>query len=189
MTVGELRKAELEKAAQILGFHRIKNLGFYDGNLHENQLPLLSDLIAREVDSVKPDVIIIYERTGISLHLDHIAVSKAVIDLFDAGRIKPQKIYYFGLDKEMARLAGGERAWVDSQNHGAVIDVSSVWQTKLAAIKEHKTQGADIKRMLKRYRQLKNNRGANLHHEHFQLARTTIDKRLSFPESDLLAST
>jgi LmbE family N-acetylglucosaminyl deacetylase len=183
-TIGEIRKKELRNATKLLGISRHIQLNFYDGTLNEFQIPLLQDYILHEVAKEKPDVIIVYEREGISLHLDHIAVTKAVIGLYDSDIISPKKIYYFGLPEEIIRFFGREGGLPDEKQ--AVIDISGCLEIKKKAMNAHKSQMKDVKRMLERY-ELANKQGKDfMTHEYFSLARTAL-KGLSFPEKDLLA--
>ena len=147
-TLGEHRKKELRDAFSIMGVSHSRLLDFYDGTLSEHQIPLLQHFILEEVEKVRPDVIIVYERNGISLHLDHIAVTKAVIKLYDAGKIHTPKIYYFGLPQEVAAFfdhEGGLRI-----EKRAIIDIKDFYETKINAMKAHVSQEKDWKKIIER---------------------------------------
>lgn len=182
-TLGEIRKKELAKALKLLGVKSSTLLDFHDGSLNEQQIPVLQTFILDDVNRFKPDVIIVYERGGISLHLDHVAVSKAVTLLFDEKKIQPAKIYYFGLPVSMMKFFGREGG-LTSENI-IKIDVSDVLKIKQQAMQAHESQMKDWKRMFGLYEQAKKAGVDYGNHEYFLLARTTI-KGLIFPENDLL---
>lgn len=183
-TLGEHRKIELKNAFAVMGIKYSRLLDFYDGTLCEHQIPLLQHFILEEVKKFQPDVIIIYERNGISLHLDHIAVTKSVITLYDAGKIQVPKIYYFGLPHEVMSFFGREGGLGDEKR--AIIDIKDFLDTKIKAMKSHLSQEKDWKMIIERSEVLKKQKKEYVDHEYFQLARTSL-KELAFPETDLLA--
>ena len=183
-TLGEHRKKELKNAFSIMGVKYSRLLDFYDGTLCEHQIPLLQHFILEEVQKFQPDVIIIYERNGISLHLDHIAVTKSVITLYDAGKIKVPKIYYFGLPREVMSFFGREGGLGDEKR--AVIGTKDFYETKVKAMKAHLSQEKDWKMIIERAEMAKKQGMDFSNQEYFQLARTSLSN-LKFPESDLLA--
>ncbi len=184
ITLGDTRKIEYQHAMEMMGITGSKILDFYDGTLNESQLPLLKQFIEHEVKTINPDVIIIYERGGISFHLDHIAVTKAVLTLFDEQKISPKKIYYFGLSNEMNTFFGRE-GYMDEKKKCS-IDIEPFWQTKIKAMNAHKSQMNDIKRILGRFEDAKKAGNHFWKYEEFSLARTSLP-RLMFPESDILS--
>lgn len=182
--VGKQRESELKEATKILGVKEAFVLDFADGSLNEQQLPVLKILIEKVVNQIKPEIIIIFEPLGISLHLDHIAVSKAVVSLFDQGKITPKKIYYFGLSNELAKQFGRDYG-LSKDEKAVLIDISKEWPIKLAAMKKHQTQKRDWQRILGRQKILRQKFLQFFKKEMFFLARTSI-KNLSLPEKDLL---
>jgi LmbE family N-acetylglucosaminyl deacetylase len=156
---------------------------FYDGTLNEHQIPLLKTMIEREVARIEPDIIITYEPGGISQHLDHIAVTKAVTQLYDEKRIHPKKLYYFGISAEMMKQWGRDGG-IDHRK-GARIDTSAVWAKKVEAMQAHRSQRNDYTRILERYEAIKKMEGSVWKYEHFELARTTL-ANIILPEDDLL---
>ena len=182
--LGYHREQELRKAAKVLGIENVTVLDFTDGGLNEHQLPLLKNFIRQESEKINPDIIITYEPLGISRHLDHIAVSKAVIQLFDEGKIKPQKLYYFGIHPQilnLLNLRGGQL----NEEKAAIVDVERYLPIKINAFREHKSQDLDWKRLLQRLETIKSTNDL-WRYDYFELARTMLTG-LSFPETDLLA--
>lgn len=156
-------------------------LDFFDGTLNEHQLPLLMKEIARKVKKINPDVIIVYERGGISYHLDHIAVTKAVLNLFDNKEINPSQIYYFGLDPEVAGML--ERETTLTKENLIQVDITDFWELKKEAMQAHKSQEKDYLRLIQRSEALRTKNAGKLY-ETFSLARI---KSKSSPEGPLLA--
>jgi LmbE family N-acetylglucosaminyl deacetylase len=177
--LGSHRAQELTKACKIMGINPPLLLDFFDGTLNEHQLPLLKKSILEQLSNIKPDVIIIYERGGISYHLDHIAVTKAMLSIHDEKLYKAKKLYYFGLPSSLSKEMGRESTLDDSKL--AIINVSDVMDLKIKAMQAHESQEKDFIRIIKRLKDM--SKGEYL--EYFSLARSDI-KSLSFPESDLL---
>lgn len=121
-TVRELRLAELDCAAQLLGLKHVYKLGYRDSGMMQNDLKdhpealwhnwqtRPDEVLKRVVDvirEVKPHVIITFDRYGGYGHPDHIAIQQATTQAFDlAGDssytsdfppYQPQKLYYSGI--------------------------------------------------------------------------------------------
>lgn len=182
-TIGDCRVVELQKATKILGVKKLVNSEFFDGTLNESQTPLLKKVIAEETEKINPDIIFVFEPGGISQHLDHIAVTKSVIQLYDEKRIHPKKIYYYGLPQELMNYLG--RTGGIDEKKGAKINISSVWKTKVQAMKAHRTQKTDYTRILERFDAIKKGGSEAWQYECFELARTSL-KTITLPETDLL---
>jgi len=177
--LGSHRAQELNKACKIIGINPPILLEFFDGTLNEHQLPLLKKRILDEINKIKPEVIIVYERGGISYHLDHIAVTKAVLSIYDEGLYKSKKLYYFGLPSSLSKQIGRESTLNDERL--AVIDVSDQMPIKIKAMKAHESQEKDYVRIIERLKAMSKGE----YFEYFSLARSDIES-LVFPESDLL---
>lgn len=190
-TLGQEREEETRQAAKILGIGQVTFLDFFDGTLNEHQLPTLKTNLKYHIRKINPEVIIIYNIDGISWHLDHIAVAKAVIQLYDEGEIKPPKIYFFGYPQEFMR-------WWQKQYHRVLgcglvdekltlIDVKKYINTKITAMRQHRTQKKDWQRLIALFRLVKTTGigKGKWGYEYFQLARSSL-AALSFPEKDLL---
>jgi LmbE family N-acetylglucosaminyl deacetylase len=116
-SVAELRLAELECAAQKLGFKKVYKLGYKDSGMTNSETskdPLClwqtpRDQVTRRVveviRQVRPQVVITFNRYGGYGHPDHIAIQQATTDAFklagDSGYktggqspYQPQKLYY-----------------------------------------------------------------------------------------------
>jgi N-acetyl-1-D-myo-inositol-2-amino-2-deoxy-alpha-D-glucopyranoside deacetylase len=116
--LGEIRRGELRCAAQTLGIHDVRFLGYHDSGMAgtpENSDPRafqnanLDEVVGRIVAiirEVKPQVVITYNENGGYGHPDHIMVHRATVAAFEAAGDatkfavngyapwRPSKLYY-----------------------------------------------------------------------------------------------
>ena len=127
-TLGDMRWAELECAAQILGLADVIYLGYRDSGMlgaEDNRHPealaaaKLDQVVGRIVKAarqVKPDVVLTFDPIGGYRHPDHIAVHNATVRAFhatgDPGQLpeageafRPQKLYFSVFPRGMLKLA------------------------------------------------------------------------------------
>ncbi|MEZ4681005.1 MAG: PIG-L family deacetylase [Caldilineaceae bacterium] len=74
--LGELRTAELEAAATILGIHETRFLDIMDGELDQAEPAALIESLVGHLRRVRPQVVATFDPTGIYGHPDHIAISQ-----------------------------------------------------------------------------------------------------------------
>ncbi len=126
-SVAELRLAELECAANILGFKQVFKLGYKDsGMMHSEtsqdpaclwQQPraAVARRVVEVIRQVRPQVVVTFNRYGGYGHPDHIAIQRATVDAFhQAGDpnvvtdglppYRPQKLYYTSFPTLILRL-------------------------------------------------------------------------------------
>lgn len=126
-TISELRTAELECAAQVLGLTDVIHLDYRDsgmfgwkGNKHPNALisATMDEIIGRIVEifrRLKPDVVITFDPIGGYKHPDHIIVHKATVKAFYAAgdakkypksgpTFKPKKLYFSITPRKITRM-------------------------------------------------------------------------------------
>ncbi len=146
------RDRELLEAAKVLGIKKVEFLGFKDGEISNKDLQGLEKIISQKIIKLKPDIILTYDLTGISGHLDHIAIASATSQSFKKTSIA-KKLYHYTVTKEYTdsmedyfvfRPDGRKKEEID-----LVIDVSDVWEQRIEAMYKHKSQIKDIKRILK----------------------------------------
>ena len=70
----QVRRHELEQAAQIVGVNNLKILDFPDGQVEENKQAILSE-VEKLWEEINPEVIVSFGPDGITGHKDHIAIS------------------------------------------------------------------------------------------------------------------
>jgi len=177
----EVREKEHRKASKILGIGSHEYMGYIDGYLSNILMDEMMEKIRRKIDAFKPDLLITFDITGISGHLDHIAVSLATTKVFEEEE-SVKKLYYFTVSKEIAsdfkkkfnrRVFGRKNSEITTR-----IDVSKYLPTKIKAALCHQTQKRDIERLRTRWERYGNT-------ELFVLAEARMKTKL--PEVDLFA--
>jgi LmbE family N-acetylglucosaminyl deacetylase len=194
--LGEVRSAELEEAAGILGVEEVHFLGFRDGQLSDVPREHLVERAVEVVRRVRPHVLVGFGPDGVSRHPDHKTMCEVALAAFDRaadpgwypGHLRdgaqpwaPLKLYQFEVPQEILAALDVPLSGVPLAKLTTVIDTSGDAETKLRAFRCHRTQRKDVERILSRpgYREF-----ARL--EPYVLARTRVDG-LTFPEHDLLA--
>jgi LmbE family N-acetylglucosaminyl deacetylase len=112
--LGQIREAELFKAAQVLGIQRVDFLDYIDGELDQVHPGEAVQKIACLIREVAPQVVISFGPDGYYGHPDHIAISQltsaalicAADPQTDAGGLPPhrvEKFYYMVCSPAMAQ--------------------------------------------------------------------------------------
>lgn len=168
--LGRQRECELLASAEILGIKKVFFLDFKDGALCNNLYHALAEKIENILEKIKPKILITYEPRGISGHLDHVAVSMVTSFVFE--KLKTIKeIWYYCISNQYREKIpdyfiyfppGYKKSEINK-----VIDITSVWPTKVAAMNAHASQRHDAQRILTRLSTLPKN-------EHF-----LVKKRLT----------
>ncbi len=152
--LSEVRAEELRQSAKILGVKDVYFLGFTDGTLSNSLYHKLADAIEVYLKKLKPEIVLTMNPNGGSGHIDHIVVSMVASFVFEKlSFIK--KIMYSATTIQQTdawkkfpyfvyRPDGIPRSGVDE-----VVDVADVWDVKLAAMEQHKSQVDDYKRIVK----------------------------------------
>ncbi|MCL6096810.1 MAG: PIG-L family deacetylase [Patescibacteria group bacterium] len=165
--IGEVREQELRRAAKILGISDIFFLGFIDGKVRYARNKKLEGKILSIFKKEKPDVIITFDKTGGSNHPDHKAIGKATTNVFFdyKGLVdKHVRLYHTAMPrsfvKEFEKQGLGYNAFgkvrgVADKNITTLVDIEKTLNTKIKALKEHKTQHQDWERFLKRMGKIK----------------------------------
>jgi len=147
----DIREKELKNSAAILGIKDVYFLGFEDGELRNNIYHNVADKLQPYVDKLKPSLFLTTEHHGISGHLDHIAIS--FISTFVYRRSPSVKeIWYSCIDRlqsvETREYFVYFPPGYKTEHIDKTVDISSVWNKKIAAIKAHESQQKDAKRIL-----------------------------------------
>ena len=179
----QVREKELLRSAEILGIKKVEFLDFIDGYLGNAIYHELAKKIIEKINSFKPQVLLTFDRLGISGHLDHIAVSMITTYSFLKTTI-PSKLYYLcyaqklydrKLTKYFIYFPEGYR----DDEITTRIDYSKYWEIKKSAMMEHKSQMHDVKSLLSRY-----SKWPKTDHYILQFSRGVKTK---FPEADLFS--
>lgn len=157
MGLAQVRKQELRESAKILGIKKLYFLDFKDGDLSNNLYHQVTQAIQEKLEAHKPEIIITFEPRGISGHIDHVAVSMTTSFLFQKLPFIKQ-LWYYCIDTRQRRMIadyfiyfppGYRRSEINK-----TIDISGVWDKKVAAIKAHASQSKDGERILLRLSRL-----------------------------------
>lgn len=150
--LGKIREQELLNSAKILGVKKVFFLGFRDGELSNNLYQPLAKKIEKILRRLKSETIITYEPRGISGHIDHIMVS--MVSSFVFQKLKfIKKIMYFCAPEKIIEMNRDYFIYVPpgykEREIDLTVDVSKVWDQKIAAMFAHKSQIQDAMWILK----------------------------------------
>ncbi|MFD1708679.1 bacillithiol biosynthesis deacetylase BshB2 [Siminovitchia sediminis] len=127
----QIRKAELEKAAEIMGITDLRLMGYRDKTLEFENDEELANMVFQLIEELNPSLIISFY-PGYSVHPDHEATARAVIR---AVRRLPKEnrpnlhLVAFSNDHK-------EKLGVPHIVH----DITDVWERKIKVLKAHVSQ-------------------------------------------------
>lgn len=155
--LGEVRKQELLKSAEILGIKQVFFLDYVDGELCNNVYHEIAEKISKILQKIKPDTLLTFEQRGVSGHLDHIAVSMISSYIFEKLEFVKKIMYYCNIIQQRKLIknyfiyfpAGYKKSEVQE-----TVDTTVVWDTKVKAMMVHESQKEDCERVLSRQRTL-----------------------------------
>ncbi|AKM17772.1 bacillithiol biosynthesis deacetylase BshB2 [Geobacillus stearothermophilus] len=130
-TLPLIRKQELEEACRVLGIRDLRLLGYRDKTVEFEDENELADRIAAIVAETNPSLVITFY-PGYSVHPDHDACGAAVIRALKR-RPKNER-------PTVHCVAFAKNCEQDLGQPDVIRDVSSVIETKLAAIRAHRSQ-------------------------------------------------
>ena len=169
-TTSALRLRELSAAAGELSISHLELLGYRDSGMMgwpqnddpqafwQTPLDTVTARVAELMERYRPEVVITYDANGLYGHPDHIQAHRATFAAAASTGI-PQKVYEIAFPRsmmeafaEMQRQAGVEPEADDDQppfgtpdeQITTVIDVSSAWDAKRAAVFAHASQMANF---------------------------------------------
>lgn len=118
-SIAELRKVELQRAAQTIGFTEVITFDYRDSgmmgtedNLHPDsmwQAPLdvVTEQVAEIMRRVRPQIVLTFNTYGAYGHPDHIKIHQATVAAFQLLQSEPehpQKLYYATLPKGLLQM-------------------------------------------------------------------------------------
>lgn len=166
----EVRRQELERAAEILGVDRIVWLGYRDSGMagtgdnqnpesfHMAPLDETAAKLAPVIEEEAPDVVVTYGPDGVYGHPDHVKAHETAVaawELLAAKSSAPARLWYAviprsGMEEFRRRLEesgedasafdGGTIAGVPDDQIDAVLDVQDVAEQKRRAFQAHVSQ-------------------------------------------------
>jgi LmbE family N-acetylglucosaminyl deacetylase len=151
-TIAEIRRDELKKAAKLLGVKKVYFLGFTDGSLSNNLYHEIAAKLEVILKRLKPEILITFDQNGVSGHIDHIVMSMITSFVFRQLTFIKELWYHGTLTERSATRKdyfiyfpqGHKREEFDK-----IVDVSDVWDIKVEAMRQHKSQAKDMQNILK----------------------------------------
>jgi LmbE family N-acetylglucosaminyl deacetylase len=135
-----VREAELHCACAALGLIPPILLDYQDGQLAEADPETLIAEILAIVRELRPQVILTFGADGLSGHPDHIAIGQAAAEAFRRAD-DVAALYTLAVPRSLAeRLDMKQIRAVPDETIALTVDVSSVWDAKMSAIRCHRTQ-------------------------------------------------
>lgn len=153
--LGNIRDKELRESADVLGISNVDFLGYRDGEIRNAIYHELAGKIINKIRSFEPQVVLTFDRLGVSGHLDHIGISMITTYAFLRTRIA-KKLYYYVLTKKQTKDMGIDDYFIyfpqgyDTDKITTVVDVGKYWDRKVEAMYKHQSQIADVERILAR---------------------------------------
>ncbi|MBM3127340.1 MAG: PIG-L family deacetylase [Chloroflexi bacterium] len=135
-----VREGELRCACAILGIEPPRLLDYCDGHLSETDLDPLIMQICQAMSATRPQVVLTFGPDGLSGHPDHIAIGECALKAFH--RVEQvAALYTVAVPQSLAtRLGMTQVRAIPDGEIALTVDVSAVWDVKLAAIRCHATQ-------------------------------------------------
>jgi LmbE family N-acetylglucosaminyl deacetylase len=135
-----VREHELRCACAALGIEPPRLLDYRDRHLGEADPEQLTAQTLQVVNEVRPQVMLTFGPDGLSGHPDHIAIGQCVAEAFRRDE-QVAALYTVAVPQSLAtRLGMTQVRAVPDADIALSVDVSSVWETKLTAIRCHATQ-------------------------------------------------
>lgn len=149
------RRDELRKSAKILGVSDVRFFGYNDGSLCNLLYHEIAEKMSRIVDEIRPDILLTYEHLGISGHLDHVFMSLVTSFVFEKNLI-PTQLWYYGTLREKLLMYNDYFIYMppgyDRSQFDVIVNIESVYRTKVRAMRAHASQRHDANRIIIRDR-------------------------------------
>lgn len=135
-----IRENELRCACKALGIQPPILLDYQDGQLSEADPERVVSEILAVVCEVRPQMILTYGPDGVSGHPDHIAIGRFAIEVFSRAT-DVAALHTIAVPRSLAEALGMTQIHtVPDDAITLTVDVSTVWEAKIAAIRCHRTQ-------------------------------------------------
>lgn len=158
-TIAEIRREEVQEAAQLLGVKKVYFLGFEDGTLSNKIYHDIAGKLSDILQQLQPHILITYENRGISGHIDHITMSMVTSYVFHR-LTGVQELWYYCLNQEFANRDRQEEYFIyyppgySNAEINYVVNTESMWDLKVEAMKLHKSQIKDAESIISHYKDL-----------------------------------
>jgi LmbE family N-acetylglucosaminyl deacetylase len=140
-----VRERELRCACAALGVEPPRLLDYRDDALSDvNEEQAVAQVVAA-IRELRPQALLTWPPDGLSGHPDHIAVSRWTSLAFErAAAVEPDgptALYHLAVPRSVAQALGQAHLHVTPDEEIALtVDVTEVWEQKMAAIRCHATQ-------------------------------------------------
>ena len=140
-----VREQELRCACSALGVAPPILLDYPDGSLAEVNEEEVVDRITAVMRELQPQVLLTWPPDGLSGHPDHVAVSHWTTLAFERAEASapdpPVALYHLAVPRSVADALGLARLHaIPDAEITLTVDVTPIWEQKLAAIRCHRTQ-------------------------------------------------
>ena len=153
---GEVRQAELQSACRTLGINLPRFLDYQDGTLSQVDEEKAVGQVVRAIRELRPQSLLTWPHSGVSGHPDHVAVSRWTEKAFQRAA-NPQAypehqaegllphtahaLYHIAIPHSLAEALKMQHLHtVPDEAVTLTVDVSAVWDIKMAAIHCHRSQ-------------------------------------------------
>lgn len=142
--LGVVREQELRCACAALGIAPPIFLDYFDGKLAEvNEKKAVARFI-KEIQKLRPQVLLTWPSDGLSGHPDHVTVSRWTTMAYEEVAMDteaPIALYHLNVPHSVANALNLAKLHsIPDEEISLTVDVSEVWEQKLAAIRCHRTQ-------------------------------------------------
>ena len=135
-----LRENELCCACQVLQIEPPLFLDYKDGHLEDQASGKLRDNFLQIMEEVQPQILLSFGPDGLSGHPDHIAIGRCAVEAFQKYQ-KAGALYHLAVPVSVKQSLGmNQIIAVPDQQVTVSLDVFSVWETKMKAIRCHASQ-------------------------------------------------
>jgi N-acetylglucosamine malate deacetylase 2 len=135
-----VRERELQCACAALGSESPRLLDYQDGHLAGADQEIIVAQILAVMGEVHPQVMLTFGPDGLSGHPDHIAIGQLAVEAFHRAD-EVAALYTLAVPQSLATTLSMRQVHaVPDETISCTVDVSRVWEQKLAAMHCHATQ-------------------------------------------------
>ena len=153
-TLATIRDGELRASAKVIGAKEVHFLHFQDGSLCNNLYHEVANKLQELCEVIKPSLFISTELRGVSGHLDHVAVAMITSFVYQKN-MAIDAIWYNCASKAVSDAMKDYFVFFpqgfDKKDVDMVVDISDVFEKKLAAANCHQSQLKDVERVTTRW--------------------------------------
>ena len=107
------------------------------------------------LEKIRPEILLTFEPHGVSGHIDHIAASMVTSYVFEHLSFVKTLLYYCHSEeqvKKIKKIIGDYFVYFPpgykKNDIAKTVDINSVWETKVKAMKKHQSQIHDVNMIL-----------------------------------------